>query len=58
MPSYHGYMPKARGTNEGVMPMPWWLWVLAVGAGLCLVISFFIIGGVDPRDWKGGGRKK
>lgn len=40
------------------MTMPWWLWVLVIGAGICLVISFFIIGGIDPRDWKGGGRKK
>jgi MFS family permease len=31
---------------------------LVIGAGICLVISFFIIGGIDPRDWKGGGRKK
>lgn len=38
--------------------MDWWVWALIGVASVMLVIDFFIIGGVDPRKWKGGGRKK
>lgn len=38
--------------------MDWWIWVLIIVASVVLVIDFFIIGGIDPRDWKGGGKRK
>ena len=38
--------------------MDWWIWVLIGVSVAALVGDFFIIGGVDPRTWKGGGHKK
>ena len=32
---------------------------MLIGAAVvALIIDFIIIGGADPREWKGGGRKK
>ena len=34
--------------------MEWWIWVAIVVAVIALAIDFAIIGGMDPRKWKGG----
>ena len=36
--------------------MEWWIWVIIVVTAVVLVIDFAIIGGMDPRKWKGGKR--
>ena len=38
--------------------MPWWIWMIVIGAIIFLVIDWFIVMGADPKQWKGGGRKK
>lgn len=38
--------------------MDWWVWALIGAASVMLVVNFFIIGGMDPRKWKGGDHKK
>ena len=39
--------------------MDWWIWAL-IGAAVIVMLAaeFVIIGGPDPRKWKGGGRKR
>ena len=34
--------------------MEWWIWVAIGVAIIALAIDFAIIGGMDPRKWKGG----
>ena len=38
--------------------MPLWLWVIIIVAFVFLVIDWFIVMGEDPKQWKGGGRKR
>lgn len=38
--------------------MDWWVWVLIGVSVAALVGDFLIIGGMDPRKWKGGDHKK
>ena len=37
--------------------MDWWIWGMIGAAVIALIIDFLIIGGADPRKWKGGGKK-
>jgi len=34
--------------------MAWWIWAAVIVAVIVLAIDFVIIGGADPRKWKGG----
>lgn len=34
--------------------MEWWIWVAIAVTVVALAIDFAIIGGMDPRKWKGG----
>lgn len=38
--------------------MPLWLWVIIIVALVFLVIDWFIVMGADPKQWKGGERKR
>ena len=35
--------------------MEWWIWVVIIGATIFLIVDWFIVMGVNPRKWKGGG---
>lgn len=34
--------------------MDWWIWAVAIGAAVFLIIDWFIVMGINPRKWKGG----
>ena len=36
--------------------MDWWIWVVIIGAAIFLFVDWFIVMGVNPRRWKGGGK--
>ena len=36
--------------------MAWWGWIVIGAAAVMLIIDCVIIGGKDPRKWKGAGR--
>ena len=38
--------------------MEWWIWTLIGVTIIALAIDFVIIGGKDPRKWKGGGKNE
>lgn len=37
--------------------MDWWIWAAAAIAVAFLLIDWIIVMGIDPRKWKGGGKK-
>lgn len=37
--------------------MSWWIWAVAIGAAVFLIIDWFIVMGPHPKDWKGGRKK-
>ena len=36
--------------------MEWWIWAAIIAAVVFLAVDWFIVMGVDPRRWKGGGK--
>ena len=36
--------------------MDWWVRVIIILAVIFLIVDWFIIMGMDPREWKGGGK--
>lgn len=33
--------------------MEWWIWAVVIVTAVFLVVDWFIIMGVNPREWKG-----
>ena len=36
--------------------MAWWVWLIIILTAVFLIVDWFIIMGIDPRSWKGGGK--
>ena len=37
--------------------MEWWIWAVAIIAAVMLLIDWVIVMGLDPRKWKGSGKR-
>ena len=37
--------------------MAWWVWMIIGIGAVMLLIDCLIIGGKNPREWKGGGKQ-
>ena len=36
--------------------MDWWIWAVIIVATIFLIVDWFIVMGVNPKRWKGGGK--
>ena len=36
--------------------MEWWIWAVVIGTAVFLVVDWFIVMGINPHKWKGGGK--